>query len=238
MSAPDFSSRARLSEWMDDDAVDFETFRACLADLAKVNMATLAYRPTLRFLADLAKSGRWPIDRPLQILDIGSGYGDALRVIDRWARRRGLAVTLAGLDRNPWAAGSAAAVTDPSRPIAWVTSDLFDLEGGADVIISSLFTHHLDDPSLVRFLGWMDDRARIGWFVNDLLRDPVAYHGFRALSWLMRWHRFVRHDGPISIRRAFVESDWREYLTLAGVHGATVSRRFPFRLCVSKRRRA
>jgi SAM-dependent methyltransferase len=218
---------------MDDDTVDFETFHACLRDLAKVNIATLAHRPTLSFLSHLARSGRWPADRPLSILDVGSGHGDALRAIDRWAARRGLAVSLTGLDRTPWAARAAAAASS-GRPITWLTGDLFDHQGGADVIISSLFTHHLDDSALIRFLGWMDGRAAIGWFVNDLQRHPVAYYGFSVLSRLAGWHRFVRHDGPISIRRAFVEADWRSYLAQAGVSGASVRHRFPFRLCVAK----
>jgi SAM-dependent methyltransferase len=236
MTVPDFRARAALSEWMDDDKVDFETFGACLKDLAKVNIATLAHRPTLSFLSELARSGRWPADRPLSILDVGSGHGDALRAIDRWAARRGLAVSLTGLDRNPWAARSAAAVPSAGRTITWLTGDLFDHPGEADVIVSSLFTHHLDDDALVRFLGWMDDRAAIGWFVNDLERHPVAYYGFSLLARLARWHRFVRHDGPISIRRAFVEADWRSYLGLAGVAGARIQHRFPFRLCVAKLR--
>jgi hypothetical protein len=50
----------------------------------------------------------------------------------------------------------------------------------------------------------------------------------------MQWHRFVRHDGPISIRRSFAPADWRAYLARAGVEGASIRRRFPFRLCVSK----
>ena len=41
------------------------------------------------------------------ILDVGSGYGDMLRLIDRWARARSLDVRLLGLDRNPWAARAA-----------------------------------------------------------------------------------------------------------------------------------
>ena len=86
LALPDFSRRADAPEWMDDDAVDLETFRGCLKDLAKVNVVTLAYRPTLAFLDQLRRSGRWPSGRPLEVLDVGSGYGDSLRRIDRWAR--------------------------------------------------------------------------------------------------------------------------------------------------------
>jgi 2-polyprenyl-3-methyl-5-hydroxy-6-metoxy-1,4-benzoquinol methylase len=222
-----------MSEWMDDDSVDFATFQACLVDLEKVNRWTRAYRPSLGFLARLERLGLWPQDRPLAILDVGSGHGDTLRVIARWAAKRGLRVSLAGLDRNPWSA-QAAIAAGGSDGIAWLTEDLFDHRGGADVILSSLFTHHLDDGELVRFLKWQQDNARIGWFINDLRRHPFSWFGFALLANVMRWHPFVRHDGPVSIRRAFEPQDWRRALAAAGIADARIEPWFPFRLCVSR----
>jgi SAM-dependent methyltransferase len=220
---------------MDDDTVDFETFRRCLVDLAKVNRLTLAYRPTLAFLDRLRREGRWPKDRPLEILDVGSGYGDMLRCIARWARRRGLEVRLRGVDRNPWAERTAERVRG-SSDITWFSQDVFDYRGGADVVLSALFAHHLDDDSLVRFIEWQEATARIGWFVNDLRRHPFAYHGFALLARVMVWHRFVRHDGPISISRAFAPGDWDALLRRAGARQAVIEPWFPFRLCVSRLR--
>ena len=232
---PDFSRRAVTPERMDDPDVDLETFKGCLVDLAKVNRLTLAYRPTLAFLSRLHASGRWPQDRPATILDIGSGYGDLLRVVARWASARSLDVRLMGLDRNPFA-GQVAERVLGSQNIKWIAEDLFNHQGGADIILSSLFAHHLDDSQLVRFLEWQEANARIGWFVNDLLRHPFSYYGFTALSRLMLWHPFVRHDGPVSISRAFVPADWTAVLAQSGVRGARVEPWFPFRLCVSKAR--
>ena len=57
MAWPDFSQRAALTEWMDDDSVDFDTFAGCLKDLAQVNVLTLGHRPTLAFLARLIDEG-------------------------------------------------------------------------------------------------------------------------------------------------------------------------------------
>ena len=103
-------------------------------------------------------------------------------------------------------------------------------------MMSSLFAHHLDDPDLVRFLARMEAGARIGWFVNDLHRHPLPYHAFRALSAAMGWHRFVRHDGPVSITRAFVAADWRRLLAEAGIPpgAANIAWHLPFRLCVGR----
>jgi SAM-dependent methyltransferase len=233
--AVDFDHRADTPELMDDPTVDYETFRACLVDLAKVNRMTLAYRPTMAFLNRLHEAGLWPQDRPAVILDVGSGYGDMLRRIKTWARARRLDVRLQGLDRNPWAA-RAAERAPGSEGIQWLSEDLFDHSSGADIIISSLFTHHLDDDSLARFLRWQEANARIGWFVNDLLRHPFSYYGFALLSRVMMWHPFVRHDGPVSISRAFRPEDWTVLLAKAGAHQARIEPWFPFRLCVSRMR--
>jgi SAM-dependent methyltransferase len=221
---------------MDDDTVDYATLRACLVDLAKVNRWTLAHLPTLAFLNDLDRYGLWPQDRPLRLLDVGSGYGDLIRTIDRWAARRGLAIELTGLDLSPWSERAAAEATPPGRPITWVTGDVFDDTRPADVITSSLFTHHLPDAMIVRFLGAMEARACIGWFINDLHRHPLPYRGFALLSKVMGWHPFVQHDGPVSIARAFTKADWERLIAEAGLNpGAVhVAWRFPFRLCVSR----
>ena len=237
MTALDFSRRASTPELMDGEC-DYETFRDCLHDLAAVNRLTLAHRPTLAFLDRLARTGRLPRDRPTSILDVGSGYGDLLRAVERWAARRGIAVALTGLDLNPWSARAAAQATGPGSRIAWVTADALthEPEGGADLVVSSLFAHHLDDAALVRFIRRMEATARTGWFVSDLHRHPVPYHAFRALSRAMRWHPFVRHDGPVSITRAFGRADWRRLLGEAGLPegAASIAWELPFKLCVSR----
>jgi SAM-dependent methyltransferase len=239
LAAIDFSRRNVLTELMDSDETDFATFRDCLVDLAKVNRLTLAYRPTLRFFADLAKAGRLRRDRAVTVVDVGSGFGDMLRKIDRWAVRRGLRLDhLTGVDLNPWSARTAAAATPPERPIGYVTANVFDYrpERPIDIVISSLFTHHLDDASLVRFIAWMEANAAIGWFVNDLRRHPLPYHAFRFASRALRFHHFVQHDGPISIARAFDPHDWRDALAAAGLapDAAEIRPQFPFRLCVAR----
>lgn len=232
----DFSRRSSAVEWMDDAAVDYATLRACLIDLAKVNRWTLAHAPTLAFLSGLRGRGLWPKDRPLRLIDVGSGYGDLVRAIDQWAARRGLAIELTGIDLSPWSACAAKEATAPGRPITWVTGDVFDDARPADVVTSSLFTHHLPDAMIARFLRDMEARAQIAWFVNDLHRHPLPYGGFALLSKAMGWHPFVQHDGPISIARAFTISDWGALIAEGGLNAEDVriSWRFPFRLCVSR----
>jgi 2-polyprenyl-3-methyl-5-hydroxy-6-metoxy-1,4-benzoquinol methylase len=235
---PDLRTRSFAAEWMDDPAVDEATFRACLTDLAAVNGWTLARPPTLGWLAratrHLPRGGRFTL------VDVGYGQGDMLRAIHRWAARRGLVAELIGVDLSPWSAAAARAATPAGMTIDYRTGDIFatSFARAPDFIVSSLVAHHLDDAQLVAFLRWMEATAAQGWFVNDLHRHAVAYHGFRALSGAMRWHRFVRHDGPLSVARAFRRADWERLIAQAGIDRSAIrlSWHLPFRLCVGRRR--
>ena len=101
MAALDFSRRSMTPELMDTEVTGFEEFRDCLIDLERVNFWTMTYRPMMAFLDRLVAAGLVPKDRPLVILDAGSGYGGMLRKIDDWAAKRGIAVDLTGIDLNP-----------------------------------------------------------------------------------------------------------------------------------------
>jgi len=234
MNTLDFSSRSAAPELMDTEAVSFEEFRDCLRDLARVNRLSFAHGPTLAFLKRILKRHPGNVG-PIQILDVGSGYGDLLREVDRWAQRWGIPVALTGVDLNPWSRRAAEEASLCNRPIRWVTADAFAYQPpeGVDIVLSSLFTHHLTDPQVVRFLRWMDNTARYGWFINDLHRHPLPYHFFTRFARMAHYHRFVQHDGPVSIARAFTAADWQRLLAEAGVAEQTkVHWQFPFRLTV------
>jgi len=233
---PDFRARSGEAELMDVEPVPFEDFRACLADLSTVNTLTLARRPTLAWL-DRATRGLGPGAR-LSLLDVGFGHGDMLRAIHQWSERRGFEPDLTGIDLNPWSADAAREATPSSMSIDYRTGDVFAFEPprAPDFIVSSLFTHHLADEDIVRFLRFMERHAQRGWFVNDLHRHPLPYHAFRGLSRLARWHRFVRHDGPVSIARSFRKADWSNLVAAAGLEAASVEIRWamPFRITVGR----
>jgi len=229
--------RSRDDEWMDTVPVAPGDFASCLGDLGRVNLATRAMVPTLAFLRLATRD--WPRDRPLRVLDVGSGGGDGLRRIARWGRRRGQALDLVGLDLHPHSTLAADAATPAGLPIRYMTGDVFALDPEArfDVVLSALFTHHLADADVVRFLRFMEERAGLGWFVNDLHRHVLALRGFQLLSWAANWHRFVQHDGAVSVRRAFRVAEWRALLAEAGIEDARLRWFTPFRLCVERIKR-
>jgi hypothetical protein len=54
------------------------------------------------------------------------------------------------------------------------------------------------------------------------------------LARIMRWHPIVRSDGTTSIARSYRPPEWLPVLAEAGIEGARIERKFPFRLCVHK----
>jgi 2-polyprenyl-3-methyl-5-hydroxy-6-metoxy-1,4-benzoquinol methylase len=161
-----------------------------------------------------------------------------LRRIERWAGKEGIAVRLTGIDLNPYAAQAAGSMTPPSSKIEWITGNAFSYqpETPIDVVLCSLFTHHLPDEEIVRFLQWAERVSIRGWFVNDLHRERLPYYGFQLLARVMRWHSFVQHDGPVSIRRSFRHEDWQRYLAQAEISIANVQLQTfrPARLCLGR----
>jgi 2-polyprenyl-3-methyl-5-hydroxy-6-metoxy-1,4-benzoquinol methylase len=224
--------RVRDDEQMDDPSLDPKVYDEVLRGLGRVNRWTFAARPTLAFLAR-ATRGR----ERFSLLDVGSGEGGMLRVIARWAGKRGLAAELTGIDLNPKSESVARAMTPEGMPIVYRTGDYRDL-GRFDFVVSSLVAHHMTDEQLRDFLRWMEGNAAVGWLVNDLHRHSFAYFGFPLLTTLLRVHRIVREDGQLSIARSFRPVDWRAILADAGIpeSAATVRRYFPFRLCVERLR--
>jgi SAM-dependent methyltransferase len=230
---PDFSRRAHVTELMDEPS-SYEEFHACLRDLEKVNRLFFAYRPTLRWLAQFTTNG----GAPLHIVDVGCGGGGMLRRIERWASEHGRKVKLMGIDLNPHAARAAREFTGEGNGITWITEDALAYQPSerVDVVISSLFTHHLEDETIVEFLRWMERTAERGWYINDLHRERMSYYGLKALIWAMRWRSFLRHDGPVSILRSFSRVDWDGYCAAAGLsgHEVQIEERRLARLCVSR----
>ncbi len=234
VSTIDFSRRADLAELMDEPCA-YKDLRGCLRDLEQVNRISFGHRPTLEWLEQFVPEP----NHPLHIVDVGCGGGDMLRRIESWAARKRVAVKLTGVDLNPHAIRAAREFTGAESQIEWIAGDAYSIDldsGPIDVIISALFTHHLTDDEILRFIVWMERVARRGWFINDLYRSRTPYTSFKVLAAAMRWHRFVRHDGPVSFQRAFLPDEWKNYTQRAGLYARDVSVAAvrPGRLCVGR----
>lgn len=227
----DLTTRSRQQEQMDAPELDPAVYAQVLHDLARVNRWTFTAWPTIAFLARAIGPAR-----RFRLLDVGFGDGDVLRAVARWARRRGIAADLVGVDLNEKSLAAARAVTPPELGIAYRAGDYRDQPGPFDFIISSQVAHHMTDDQLIAFIRHMEADARLGWLICDLHRHGFAYRGYPILARLLRVHRIVREDGRLSIARSFRRHEWRLILEQAGMgpDQVRIVRRFAFRLCVER----
>jgi len=177
--------------------------RATLDDLDRLNTWFGGYALTLARIRRIAD--RLPRGRRLVVVDVGGGRGDLAICIARWARRAGRPVCIVVLDRDPAMLALAHRRTARYPEIALVCAEaraLPLLACAADVAVAALTLHHLAPDEAMAALTAMTGAARVV-VVNDLLRTPAAL----ALVWLatraLRLHPVSRHDGPMSVRRAY-----------------------------------
>lgn len=174
--------------------------------------------------------------RHLEIADLGCGRGDMLRHIFQWAHRRGLNVSLTGIDANPYIIDSAQRNLK-DLPVDLKSINIFSGSFKAmtfDVVIGTLFYHHFTDAELVTFFSHLRERCRIGFIINDIHRHPLAYHSIRLLTQMFSRSDMVKYDAPLSVLRAFTRKELEDILDRAGCTRYSVRWRWAFRwqICV------
>lgn len=215
---------------MDDLTLASEELRQNLEELETINTWLGGYAPVLRALEELRP--RFPSGRPLRLADLGSGGGDTLRQIARWARRQGVAVELTGVDANAFMLDYATRRSTDYPEIRYQQADIFTAEfqqQSFDVLTASLFCHHFPDEQLATLLRRWHQQARIAVVINDLHRHFLAYYSIRWLTRLLGGSRLVRHDAPLSVARAFTRPDWQQLLARAGIRSYLLRWRWAFR---------
>jgi SAM-dependent methyltransferase len=218
-----------------DGPIETADLAAILRDLARFNGVMQGHRPVLRWLDRAVRDV--PPDQPLTLLDIGSGYGDLLRAIRAWARKRGRRLHLIGVDLSPQAVAVARPATPAADEIEYHAADVFDFTPPApvDFVVTSLVAHHLSDETVERFLRWMETTAQRGWFIYDLQRNIVPFHFIALAGAVLRLHPVVVHDGRISVARSLTRGEWEARLAAAGIPRAAVELRwFMFRFAIGR----
>lgn len=177
--------------------------------------------------------------RRLRVLDVGCGAGHALLAFrERWSGpgRPGL---LVGVDRHPEVAALAGENVGPVAKVVVVRGDALRLPFATDafdLVICTLTLHHFFGGDAVRALREMARVARVRVLVNDLERHLLNYWVARLLAaTLWRTSPVTRHDGPLSVRRAFTPGELRRLGEEAGLADLRVRRHFPFRLVLEGR---
>lgn len=196
---------------------------ASLADIDRLNAWFGGYRLTLRALERVAR--RRPASHGLLVIDVGGGRGDFAWRVVRWARRRGERVRVIVVDRDP----DLLAIAQRAIPagVCLVRAEATALpfrEASADVVTLSLTLHHMEPDAAVTCLGEMSGVARLAVIVNDLLRARLSLLLVWVATRLVARHPISRHDGPLSVRRAYSPDEMRSLAEKAGVASPRVER--------------
>ena len=168
-----------------------------------------------------------------RILDIGTGSADLPRAIVRDARRRGLPVRITATDLHPQIRAIAAARSRGFPEITIAAADALDLPFERDafqVALLSMTLHHLADADAVRALR---EAARVApvVIVNGLHRTLVNYAGALLLAGTL-WaaNPITRHDGPLSVLRAYRPAELAGLARSAGLRVVELRRRWFYRV--------
>jgi SAM-dependent methyltransferase len=220
-------SRVLTPEQMDDPNLDPVLHRQALAGLARLNTwsggANLLWKQLRRFT---------PSTKPLRILDVATGSGDVPIALARRAKRHGLPWQFSGCDVSDTALSAARAnATQAGVEMDFFQHDVFrdPLPDGFDVILASLFLHHLTDEQAVALLKEMGRAANHAVVVSDLLRSPVNLLVVTVASRVLSRSPVVHFDGPASVRAAYTSAEARDLALRAGLTDATVEVHFPTR---------
>ena len=215
---------------MDDLALANDALRQNLDELETINTWLGGYQPVLDALNRL--QARFPNGRPVRLADLGSGGGDTLRHVARWARQNGVSIELTGIDANQFMLDYATAKSQSYPEISYRQLDIFSPEFQTqpyDVLTCSLFCHHFTDEELVPLLKQWQQQARVAVVINDLHRHWLAYHSIKWLTRLLGGSYLVKHDAPLSVARAFRRADWVALLARAGITKYELRWRWAFR---------
>lgn len=168
-----------------------------------------------------------PRDRMLVVVDVGGGAGGFARRLVRWARRRRRPVRVLLVERDGVTAELARRGCAACPEIEIIRGDATALPlaaGAADVVHAALTLHHLEPEAAVTALAEMARVARGRVVINDLARSRLALVLVWLATRLLAMHPISRHDGPLSVRRAYAPAELRDLFRRAGLGGVSVQR--------------
>lgn len=225
---------------MDRPDVDPHALTAALDHVAAVNRWLGGRRALLEHLPEALGRARDDLaahsdPRPLRVLDVGTGSGDLPVAVSRWAHDQGLRLEITGIDLHDRTLGVAAERTAPYPAIRVARANGLELPfetGAFHVALLSMTLHHMEGSDLVDVLRELGRAARGGCvLVAELERCLPNYLGARLLaSTIWRGNPVTRHDGPLSVLRAFTADELLDLATSAGLGEPRVHRHPFYRL--------
>ncbi len=224
--------RRRVPEVMDDPQLDRGRHHHALQGLARINRFGNSARLIWPFVRQLSQQ----LNRPVRILDIATGGGDVPLALWQIAARRHVPLEIAGCDRSEVAIQHAKQAAEAKRaPLTFFPLDALaqPLPPGYDMLMCSLFLHHLPRDEAVSLLSRMAAASEHLMLASDLVRSRATMLMTYVASRLLTRSDVVHVDGPLSVQAAFDLSEARQLAQDAGLLNAVVRSAFPARFILS-----
>ena len=214
----DLSVRSSQLEIMDTTPLSPTEMARTLDFLAMTNKWFGGINVVTKYLDEWVLPGK-----NISILDVGTGAADIPLALISWAQRRGINLHVVGLDLVSEIVDIARARTKHEPQIEIRRGDLFELAESSerfDYVTASLFLHHMPGEQAQRALRAFDRVAQRGVIVSDLVRSYFGYFTVGAACWIFG-NRVVRHDGPVSVTRAFRCEEFQSMASESGLNYLT-----------------
>ena len=172
---------------------------------------------------------------PIKVLDLATGAGDVPLALWRLAKNARISAEFVGCDLSQTAVDHAAGLAaEEQADLRFFRHDAVrdPLPGRYDLVVCSLFLHHLSESEAAAVLRHMRD-AGDAVAVNDLARSRINYVLVWIASHLLTRSRIVRFDGPASVQSAFTVSEAKALAEGACLNGAEVASRWPCRFLLT-----
>jgi 2-polyprenyl-3-methyl-5-hydroxy-6-metoxy-1,4-benzoquinol methylase len=222
--------RQVTAELMDAPDVDPAEHERALRALRRLNRLSRAARMIATPVNELA--ARRGLLR-LSLLDVACGGGDVPVGVARQLNAEGIEAALLLVDRSLTALSTARRTAEEAQlSVRCVLGHAPDglPDETCDIVTNSLFLHHLDRTPAVATLTEMAGRARVGLVVADLRRNWLGAIVAWVMCRLVTRSRIVHFDGPASVRAAWTVEELKTMAAEAGLKGARVHRRWPWRM--------
>ena len=217
-------------EDIDNPNQPFQDIARSMGDVARTNRLFGGTQAVLSHVTRLLRDV--PQGTPIRILDIATGSADIPRALHAWGKKRGLPLTLVGVD-NLGAMLRLAHELSPETQL--VQADALRLPFAPrsfDIALCALAFHHLGFDGSVQVLRAMDTLSTRGFVVGDLRRDQVTLGAIHLGASIIRAHPFTRHDAPASVRRAFTPREYEKMVIASGAQNVRVLSHWHFRMAL------
>lgn len=218
-----------MPEVMDDEAINPKDHLHALKGLARINFFSGSSH--ILWSAIEALAHEMP-EKRLRVLDIATGSGDI--PIDLWkkAKKKGILLEIAACDKSPQALDFARAqAQENNAQVIFFELNIHqdEIPDGYDILISSLFLHHLQNEEAVQLLQRMAKQAKHLVLVNDLARSVPGLVLAFLVTRLLTASPIVHTDGVRSAQAAFSIPEIKITSDEAGLRRVRVERRWPSR---------